>query len=544
MSKNAKPDIEWAMDAPSAPVRLEEAEAFRPLIALTAADQPINALTQAIRQGDTKTVKGMLASNPSLVRGEKQRLPPLFEAILIDSPEMVRIFIDAGADIHTAYRIDGRKIHSPLSYSISHNRRNSLFLLLDSGADIDRLTCDEEARCGNALSIAATTGDASLVREMIVRRKLPEHVVNLQPMYPQYASVLSIIGKRARILPPLHIAALMGFPDVAETLIELGADVNAEDAVFRTADRYAKGEMAGRIRALIKAERQRARAFIAAIQTGNREQVAAMIAAGVNTDTAAEPRGPSPLLAAIDTGNSAIVAMLISANADPGRRVRRPSPDRTPLQAALDRRDLKTIRQLFAAGGSPNERIVEKMPLFATAVLSDDRKIVQAFLDAGASLTTRYKTRDGQIHNILSYAVSRNKPQAAVTLARHGASPDWLTCTAEQICGNVLTLAALSGDALLVEDLITEGEMLPGTINMTHVIESQRGLEAIVVGGGNESRPAFPALHNDLRKRDGQQLLSPLQAATRAGHAEIVKILLASGADIDHGGVTVSRAAD
>lgn len=525
-----KPDIEWAQDGPPAPGRLEEARAFRPLIALTAADQPANALTQAIRRGDIETVNGMLASDPGLVRGEKQRLPPLFEAILTDNTKMVQLFIGAGADIHTAYRIDGRKIHSPLSHAILHNKRKSLFLLLESGADIDRLTCDEEARCGNALSMAAVTGDASLVRDMIVRRRLPEHVVNLQPMYPQYTSVLSIIGKGARILPPLHVAAVMRFPDVAETLIAMGADVNAEDAVFRTADRYAKGENGAPVRALIKAERKRAKKFITAIQSGNPEQVAAMITAGANPDVGTSPRGPAPLLVAIDTGNSAIVKMLLSANADPGRRVRRPSPARTPLKAALDRRDLEIIRLLFAAGGRPNERVVEKMPLFAEAVLSDDAEIVQAFLDAGASLTTRYKTRDGQIHNILSYAVSRNKHRSAVLLTRHGASPDWLTCTAEQICGNVLTLAALSGNARLVEDLITEGKMPPSTVNMTHLIDPVRGLEAIVIRRGDESRPAFPQLQGKTRKRDGQQMLSPLRAARQAGHKQVVEALLALGA--------------
>lgn len=529
-SKEKRPDIEWALDAPSSPVRFDEAEAFRPLIALTAADEPANALTQAIRRGDIETVKGMLAGNPGLVRREKQRLPPLFEAILTDNAKMVQIFIDAGADIHMAYRIDGRKIHSPLSHAILHNKRKSLFLLLESGADVNRLTCDEEARCGNALSMAAMTGDSSLVRDMIVGRSLPEHVVNLQPMYPQYASVLSIIGKRARILPPLHVAAVLGFPKVAETLIALGADVNAEDAVFRTADRYAKGENGAPIRALIEAERKRAKRFITAIESRDLERVAAMIAAGANPDVGASPRGSAPLLAAIDAGNSAIVKILLSANADPGRRVRRPSPDRSPLKAALDRRDLEIIRLLFAAGGNPNERVAEKMPLFAEAVLSDDTDIVQAFLNAGASLTTRYKTHDGQIHNILSYAVSRNKLRSAVLLARHGANPDWLTCTAEQICGNVLTLAVLSGNALLVEDLIAEGRMSQDTVNMMRLIDPVRGLEAIVIRSGNQSSPAFPQLQGKTREREGQQLLSPLQAAIRTGHKQIVEIIQEYGA--------------
>ena len=509
-----KPDIQWALDAPAAPSRLQEAQAFRPLIALTGDDQQTNALVMAIRQGNIEAIRGMLSEDPGLVRGRTQRLPPLFEAVLTDNPEILQKFLDAGADIHTAYRIDGKEIHTPLSYAAYHAKRNSLFLLLDAGADATRLVCAPAGWCGNALSLAVLTGDATLLRDMVSRGKLGDRVINMRGVYAQYASVISIIDvKRIRLLPALHTAARMGLDEVAETLIALGADIDKQDIYHRTAEYHASFAKAEPIQRLFAAERKRADEFVAAIQLGELEKVRAMLAAGVNPDTAA-PRGPTPLLAAIDVRDRKMVEMLLAAGADPSRIMQ----DRTPLQAALAGRNMEIIPLLLAVGGDPNERIAEKMPLFGEAVLTDDRKIVQAFLDAGASLTTRYKTRDGVIHNILSYAVSRGKHVSAVLLARSGANPDWLTCTAEQICGNVLTLAVLSGNARLVEDLILEGRLSRRTINLAGATVRDLQLSNVGGSGGKEKRIL---------------LLPPLHAAMRGRHSEVIDILLMRGADIN-----------
>lgn len=509
-----KLEIEWALDAPAAPFRFGEAEHFRPRTARTT-DNPVSGpLAAAIQRGDAASVRNMLANDPELARQKEDGLPPLFLAILTDDPAMVQAFADNGADLHTAYDIDREEIHTPLSYAISRNKRKALAALLEAGADAGGLVCDKRARCGNAVSMAVLTGDPSLVRDMVVQGKISDAVLNMQGIHSQGLTVLSIPGHRVRLLPPLHTAAREGLFEVAEALIALGADLDKEDVYHRTATNHASFAKAEPILRLFAQERDRANTLVRAIAVADRKRVGELLATGTNPDTAAS-NGQTPLLAAIDANDPDMVRRLIASGADPAREMR----GRTPLRAAVATRNAKVVRDLLAAGADPDERLDETMPAFAAAVLSDDAAIVGAFLDAGASLTTRYKVRGGGVHNILSYAVVAGKPVAAVLLARAGADLDWLACTQSFVCGNVLTLAATSADTRLLRDLLEARKVSDRQVNLVGVPKGT--WRNLVAYHAPEQQPRL-------------LLLPPLHAAARAGRIDAIRLLVDKGANAHH----------
>ena len=528
--EDAGPDIEWAQDGPPAPTRMELAHAHRPLIAVTGDGEAVDPLRQAIRLGDADAMRRIL-DDDGLVDSPKRTLPPIFDAVLTDDPEILRLLLDAGADINRAWRFNARQVHTPLSYAVWHSKRNSLFVLLDAGADATRLVCPPKGPCGNALSLAALAGDAALLREMIGHDAIGDSVINMRGIYSQHAAVLSNGGRLPRLLPALHMAARAGHTEAARTLLALGADLDRLDVGNRRAEYHARFSKAKEIQQLFAAERTRAAQLVDAVQSGENGLVRRMLADGANPNLAMQ-RGPSPLIAAIGKGDREAVKILLDAGADPNRVLQ----ESTPMLAAMIGRDVEIVRLLLAAGADPNEYRDGRMPPFADAVLGDDRALVQAFLDAGASLTTRYKVREARIHNILSYALSRDSKESAVLLARHGADPNLLTCNSDGICGNALTHAALSGDAALVENLIRAGRMPPSTVNMTYLVKTEHGLEAVVIRSGNETRPAFPQLQGETRMRDGDRmsddrvLLSPLSAAKKAGHTLVIETLRTLGA--------------
>lgn len=327
-------DIEWAQDGPPGLSNLEEAATHRPLIVVTGrAETEADPFRQAIRQGDVAAVHRMLAGDSGFVRGAKQTLPPLFDAIMADDTEILRLLIDAGADIDTTYRIDGKEIHNAVSYAARYERRQALSLLLAAGADAGRLVCAPGGLCGNALSVAALTGDAALLREMIERGKLGDRVINLRGITSYHTSALSIVGHRTRIMPALHMAARGGHTEAARALVELGADLDRLDAGNRRAEYHARFAKAKAIQQLFDAERTRTGELVGAILLGGSQRMQRMqrmLADGANPNLALR-RGPTPLVAAIGEGDREAVKMLLAAGADPNRVIR----ESTPIYAAM-----------------------------------------------------------------------------------------------------------------------------------------------------------------------------------------------------------------
>ena len=537
--EQAPPDIEWMRDGPPEPSHMDLAEGHRPKIAADPAGPDL--LRDAIRRGNDKFLRKILERSElsGLANGDGRHLPPIFDAVMADNPAVLRVLIDAGADIDGSWLIGQIEVHTPLSYAVWHGKHNALFALLDAGVDATRLVCPPEGPCGNALSLAALKGDAALLTRMINHEAIDDAVINMRGI-DEYHTRAVWGGPYRQLLPALHMAARAGQREAVETLLVLGADMDRLDVGKRLADDHAGIVRAKPIEEIFATRRAAAAALVDAIVRGDKAQVVAMLDSGVSPDIAPR-RGPSPLVVAISHRNRELVRILLEAGANPAKY----HNESTPLHAAMLAPDIAIVRLLLGAGADPNRYIDGKMPPLAAAVRTDDLELVRTFLDAGASLTAHYKTREYGIHNILSYAILHNAMEPAILLARSGADPNLFVCSAERICGNALTLAAVTADTSLVQRLVTEGRLTPEAVNMTRLVRPEIGLGAVIIRFADREIALTPQASQEVRLPDGarlrdrQQLLSPMRAARMAGREDVVDVLYKLGAQADGPGEIV-----
>jgi ankyrin repeat protein len=201
----------------------------------------------AIEDRDVAAVRALLAADPSLAR-ERHRSgsTPLHE--VVGHPELVRLLLDHGADPNARDVGDNA---TPLHFAAAGAPLESVLLLLDAGADVNGFGDLHESGV-----IGWAVGDGVDVRHdvvaLLLERGARHHIFSaigmgdldlVQSLVEENPDALS--RRRSRFeqrQTPLHFAlaapdGLRTKPaqyDIAALLIELGADIEAEDARGRT----------------------------------------------------------------------------------------------------------------------------------------------------------------------------------------------------------------------------------------------------------------------------------------------------------------------
>ena len=201
----------------------------------------------AIEARDIGAVRALLAADPSLARERHSSgSTPLHEVVA--HPELVRLLLDHGADPNARDVGDNA---TPLHFAAAGAPLESVRLLLDAGADVNGFGDLHESDV-----IGWAVGDGVDVRHDVVALLLEHgarhHIFSaigmgdldlVQAIVEENTDALS--RRRSRFeqrQTPLHFAlaapdGLRTKPaqyDIAELLIELGADIEAEDARGRT----------------------------------------------------------------------------------------------------------------------------------------------------------------------------------------------------------------------------------------------------------------------------------------------------------------------
>lgn len=153
---------------------------------------------------------------------DSTRTTPLHHAVWSGDADIIKFMIDKGANVN-ALDENGR---TPLINAMWSDSVMVVKTLLENGAKIDPKACPTNGSCnfmtGSALHLAAKNGNMEFV-ELLCQDK---SIVNLKDDGCERT--------------PLHYAAIKGYRDIAEKMIDKGADINVQDRNKKTPLCYAK----------------------------------------------------------------------------------------------------------------------------------------------------------------------------------------------------------------------------------------------------------------------------------------------------------------
>jgi len=160
-----------------------------------------------IRQGDLEQVRTLIEKNPELINTRQGGIYPLHFAVRLKKKDVAELLISKGADVNRFGKNASEFApfeFTPLTEAIRNNNMEMIKMFIEHGADLQKTTSLGESY----LHFAA----------FLNKTELAEYFID---------SGLDVNIKKNGNLTPLHIAAVTGYRDVAELLIENGADIDA-----------------------------------------------------------------------------------------------------------------------------------------------------------------------------------------------------------------------------------------------------------------------------------------------------------------------------
>lgn len=452
-----------------------------------------NSLIRAVKENDLEKI-GCLSNNPKLVSGwSYEGCTPLVLAVQLGLADAVKTMLDNGASPNPINSTD----FTPLFMAIQYNRYKVAKILLDAGADVQ-----------------ATGGPSSALHEVAAngRPRMLQLLLNRQASvdvsYPGYGT-------------PLLQAAQLGSNECVKILLAAGADPNAMAKSGATPLKWAA-----------------LKGYSDVVKTLLRNKA---IASHIGTD------GETPIFCAVDGGHEDICVDLIDAGADFISEVARPVM--TPLghAARLGRRN---IVKLLLARGAPVDGISDENTPLGSAAVEGHHDVCRDLIEAGADINATY----GPLSTSpVGFAAKFGYEDIAELLLSRGARVDindseghppiYVAVVTEhvKVCQLLLAFGADAGfkteDTLRTLLAITT---IDGNLPMVKLlIEYHADLDdADTYGWTPIGHAAFKGYVDICRvlvdAGANLDLLvsgkTALTEAARAGHSEIVEMLLAGGA--------------
>ena len=411
---------------------------------------------------------------------------PLMYGVMSRNPAVVRMLIDAGADVRHATRVG----HTPLALALERNSVPMVRLLTAAGARPDYVQVAD----------AVAKRPAEMVALLLRRGGNPNGMARPDPQ-----------GGRPWSIPLVIAATLRGDPAVLSALLEAGANPNVRDPNGWTALRWARDRdtklpKAAEVVALLEAAGARDEAgakqdaLFRAIAAKDVKGVRAALEAGANPN-ARDRRGATPLINASYNGLADIVSLLVSKRAFVDFAPTNFSA--TPLTAAIENGSVATVKVLLAAGANPNRNDGRGWtPMFA-ATIRGQSEMVRALLADSAKADDR----------TLGLATRRGDSATVKILLDLGIDPN-----------RGMTGASYGCNAAVIRMLLERGakarrDDYPLVARAAERCEPE-ALQQLLVHGGDPNELYFGGDPAMIR-------------AARSGKVENVRILMRAGADLN-----------
>ena len=338
------------------------------------------------------------------------------------------------------------------------------------------------------------------------------------PDYPYYGK-----PDHMKMSTPLYYASLLGLQCTVESLLQKGADVNAQGGYYDSALQAASGEGHQEIVQLLLERGADINAqggawdsaLKAASGEGHQEIVQLLLERGADINTLGGAWG-SALQAACRQGHQGIVQLLLERGADVNVLG---GEWGSALQAASGKGYQEIIQLLLERGADINTQGGVWGSALQVASIGGYQEIVQLLLERGADINTQ----KGNYGSALQAASIGGHQEIVQLLLERGADIN----AQKGNYGSALQAASGEGHQEIVQLLLERGAD----------INAQKGndgsaLQAASIRGSQEIVQLLLERGADVNTQ-GENYGSALQAASIGGSQEIVQLLLERGADIN-----------
>jgi uncharacterized protein len=389
-----------------------------------------SALHWAAHWNDLAAVELLLDAGADPNLPNRFGVTPLHEAALIGNAEMLELMLDAGGDANAAFG-EGE---TALMTAARAGDAASVRALLAHGGDPNAI---EGWHGQTALMWAAIEGHAEVAELLIVhgadidRRSTEHDWIDISYSAGNVPKMRDVGG-----LTPLHFAARNGSLDVAETLLEAGADASAAEPMYRLTP------------------------LQLAIVNGHYTLAKRLIERGVGFDDGSlylaidtrhlgyYAQRPNPPDKDGDVTNLDVIEALLEHGADPDLPYAKGIPERTvageiavpegatPLDRAATANDFEVIEVLVAHGADPSAAAADgttalmllsgysRRAFGAPPQVADDprrQRAVRLLLEHGADV---HAVQADSGNSALHYAAMRGAADLVELLQEFGASED------------------------------------------------------------------------------------------------------------------------
>ena len=459
-------------------------------------------LSLAAEEGATEIMKVLLGRAPDFATaasGDSKKAPSpsaiggkaLFTAIGSDNAVMVRLMVEAGADVNAAEGFGG---NTPLHEAVENGNAEIVQILIDAGADIEA-----EGFMGRTpLGLAAKEGATEIMQILLGQgadNGTPEGEDKQSPA----------IGSEA-----LFTAIKKGDVETVRLLVEAGADVNAAEGFGGNTPLHE------------------------AVEEGNAEIVQILVDAGADIE-AEGFMGQTPLGLAAEEGATEIMQILLGQGADngtpEGEDKQSPAIGSEALFTAIESGNVTLVNLLVEAGADVNaaEGFGGNTPLHE-AVEEGNAEIVQILVDAGADI----EAEGFMGQTPLGLAAEEGASEIMQILLGQGAdsgTPEGEDKQSPTIGSEALFTAIKKGDVETVRLLVEAGT----DVNAAEGFGGNTPLHEAVEEGNTEIVQILVDAGADI-EAEGFMGRTPLSLAAEEGATEIMRILLGLGESTDTSG--------
>ena len=498
--------------------------------------EQVPELLKASASGDVRTVKQLIDEEQSInVRHPRDGYTPLHQAAQEGSAEVVKLLIDAGANIYLR-RNKGYSGNNAFDIAIEEGHTEVVKLFADTILPI----------VPSYLFDAASNGHTEIMKILI------EAASNKYDQDHRFylPTILNSIDYGI-----LHKAVANGHIDIVRLLLRAGASTVAVSPSYGDYKLKTPIDLAheqGHANLVQMLERAQILELFEAARAGHVHHVKALLAAGASTQARLGDYGGTALHDAAQEGHTAVVKLLIDAGSPINAQGQAGD---TPLHAAALKGQVEAARVLIGSGANVNatnnggSTPLKTIMVLDLAEQNEHGSLVELLQAAGGrrgrlnttpatNLVFPQPTTLNNMTPLPMHKVYSIVPVAVVLSLMSTPSALQASPPPERSAGALLQKSdqRSNGDPisplLVIENSPSEtGELYVSAQARNLGSRNRKALHVAAAAGDVEWVKRLISENPDRINEKDSHGLTPLHEAARKGHADVVEVLIAAGAD-------------